>query len=102
MANQTVDWDSIGESARRVIKDFLDAEDVTTQSLARAKLATATLGAVARIETSRRAYEGVAVMMARELATNLEERQAYIAATLPDHPMIKTLQQRKEIKASAA
>lgn len=91
--------EQIVEESRRVIIEVLrkKADDISSAEFKQATLASSQLATAAREDQSRRAYEGVAVMMAREIATNTEERQRYIAATLPDHPMIKQMTKERAI-----
>ena len=75
------------------LEDFVTAKEFTSQDLGKARVITSLISAYARLKQAEGAQQATTFMMARELANDKQELRAYIAATMPDHAVIKALKE---------
>ena len=76
--------------------DELSDNDVTTARIAGSLLAT-----WSRLKQAERAQEAVYFNMARELASDREQLEAYVKASMPDVPLVKVLEAKTLPKLKA-
>jgi hypothetical protein len=94
-ATLLADIDSLGAEAVSALRKFLGSAETTTADISRAKVAASAFSGWTRVKATESQRESNFISLARELATDAAQFNAFVKMGMPNAPIVKALERSK-------